>query len=65
MFNFSFKELKSEFKKIVWPDKKELAQKTAIVVVFCAVFAVITAFTIGCLSASVNSFRDYLFDEDE
>ena len=37
MFNFSFKELKSEFKKIVWPDKKELAQKTAIVVVFCAV----------------------------
>ena len=41
MFNFSFKELKSEFKKIVWPDKKELAQKTAIVVVFCAVFAVI------------------------
>ena len=41
MLNFSFKELKSEFKKIVWPDKKELAQKTAIVVVFCAVFAVI------------------------
>ena len=41
MFNFSFKELKSEFKKIVWLDKKELAQKTAIVVVFCAVFAVI------------------------
>ena len=40
MFNFSFKELKSEFKKIVWPDKKELAQKTAIVV-FCAVFEVI------------------------
>ena len=34
MFNFSFKELKR-------PDKKELAQKTAIVVVFCAVFAVI------------------------
>ena len=31
MFNFSFKELKSEFKKIVWPDKKELAKKPAIV----------------------------------
>ena len=41
MFNFDFKELKSEFKKVVWPDKKELAQKTSIVVVFCAVFAAI------------------------
>ncbi|MBQ7916288.1 MAG: preprotein translocase subunit SecE [Firmicutes bacterium] len=41
MFNFSFKELKGEFKKVIWPNKKELAQKTAIVVVFCAVFAVV------------------------
>lgn len=41
MFNFSLKELKGEFKKIVWPDKKELTQKTAIVVVFCAVFAAV------------------------
>lgn len=39
MFNFSFKELKSEFKKVVWPDRKELAQKTLIVVVFCAIFS--------------------------
>jgi preprotein translocase subunit SecE len=41
MFNFSFKELKGEFKKVIWPNKKELAQKTAIVVVFCAVFAIV------------------------
>ncbi len=41
MFNFSFKELKSEFKKVVWPDRKELAQKTLIVVVFCAIFSVV------------------------
>ncbi len=43
--DFSFKELKSEFKRIVWPDRKELTQKTLIVIVFCAVFsAVISAF---------------------
>ncbi len=41
MFNFSFKELKSEFKKVVWPDRKELAQKTLIVVAFCAIFSVV------------------------
>jgi len=41
MFNFSFKELKSEFKRIVWPDKKEVAQKTGIVIAFCAVFTAI------------------------
>ena len=41
MFNFSFKELKSEFKKVVWPDRKELAQKTVIVVLFCAIFPVV------------------------
>lgn len=43
MFNFSFKELKSEFKKIVWPGAKEVAQKSAIVIVFCIVFAAIIA----------------------
>ena len=41
MFNFSFKELKSEFKKVVWPDRKELAQKTLIVVACCAIFSVV------------------------
>ena len=43
MFNFSFKELKSEFKKIVWPGAKEVAQKSVIVIVFCIVFAAIIA----------------------
>ncbi|MBQ7064388.1 MAG: preprotein translocase subunit SecE [Firmicutes bacterium] len=41
MSNFDFKELKSEFKKIVWPDRKELVQKSLIVVAFCAVFSVV------------------------
>ena len=36
---FKWKELKSEWKRIVWPTKKELAQKTGIVIAFCAVFS--------------------------
>lgn len=38
---FKFKELKSEWKKIVWPNKKELAQKTGVVIIVCAVFSAI------------------------
>ncbi len=38
---FKVKELKSEWKKIIWPTKKELAQKTGIVIAVCAVFSVI------------------------
>ena len=38
---FSLKELKSEWKKIVWPGKKELAQKTGIVIIVCAIFTAI------------------------
>ena len=34
---FSWKELRGEWKKIVWPTGKELAQKTVIVIVFCGV----------------------------
>ncbi len=36
---FKWKELKGEWKRITWPTKKELAQKTGIVIVFCAVFS--------------------------
>ena len=39
---FKFKELKSEWKRIIWPTRKELVQKTGIVIVFCAVFTAIT-----------------------
>ena len=35
---FSLKELKSEWKKIVWPGKKELAQKTGIVIIVCTTY---------------------------
>lgn len=39
--SFKWKELKAEWKRIVWPTKKELAQKTGLVIVFCAVFSAI------------------------
>ena len=38
---FSFKELKSEWKKITWPGAKEVAKKTGIVIVVCAIFSVV------------------------
>lgn len=37
----SFKELKSELKKITWPNKKEILQKTGITLLVCAIMSVI------------------------
>ena len=38
---FSFKELNSEFKRITWPGKKEIVQKTGITLLVCAIMSVI------------------------
>ncbi len=38
---FSFKELKSEWNKITWPTAGEVAKKTGIVLVVCAILSVI------------------------
>ena len=35
----SMKATKSEFKKVVWPTKKEVASYTAVVIATCAIFA--------------------------
>ena len=37
----SLKELKSEIKKISWPNKKEILQKTGITLLVCAIMSVI------------------------
>ena len=37
----SFKELKSEIKRITWPGKKEVAQKTGITLLVCAIMSII------------------------
>ncbi|HCL00919.1 MAG TPA: preprotein translocase subunit SecE [Lachnoclostridium phytofermentans] len=36
-----FKGLKSEFKKIIWPDKESLAKQTVAVVVISTILAVV------------------------
>ena len=41
MSRFDFKELRSEFRRITWPGPMELAQKSLIVIVFCAVLSLI------------------------
>ena len=37
-----FREMKSELKKVVWPSLAQVYKNTVIVLVVCAVFAVIT-----------------------
>ena len=37
----SFKELKSEIKRITWPNKKEILKKTGITLLVCAIMSVI------------------------
>jgi preprotein translocase subunit SecE len=37
----SFKELKSEIKRITWPNKKEVLKKTGITLLVCAIMSVI------------------------
>ena len=37
-----FREMKSELKKVVWPSLAQVYKNTLIVLVVCAVFAVIT-----------------------
>ncbi|WP_041703792.1 preprotein translocase subunit SecE [Lachnoclostridium phytofermentans] len=36
-----FKGLKSEFKKIIWPDKESLAKQTVAVVVISTILAIV------------------------
>ena len=38
---FSFKELKSDFTRITWPGTKEIAQKTGITLLVCAIMSII------------------------
>ncbi len=37
-----FREMKSELKKVVWPSASQVYKNTVIVLIVCAVFAVIT-----------------------
>ncbi len=37
-----FREMKSELKKVVWPSASQVYKNTAIVLIVCAIFAIIT-----------------------
>ena len=52
-----FKGLKSEFKKIVWPDKESLAKQTVAVVIITAILSLI----IALLDAVVKFGIDVIF----
>lgn len=52
-----FKDLRSEFKKIVWPTKKTVLHNTGVVVVFMAVVAV----AIWCLDSLFLKFFELIF----
>ena len=46
-----FREMKSELKKVVWPTGKEVYKNTVIVLIVCAIFAIIT----GIMDFLLNS----------
>ena len=52
-----FKGLKSEFKKIVWPDKESLGKQTVAVVILTAILSLI----IALLDAVVKFGIDVIF----
>lgn len=39
-----FKNLKIEFKKIIWPDKKSAAKQTLAVIVVCIILGIIVRY---------------------
>lgn len=49
-----FRGLKSEFKKIIWPDKKSLGKQTVAVIIITAVLSVIIALLDAAVKFGVN-----------
>lgn len=37
-----FREMKSELKKVVWPSASQVYKNTCIVLIVCAIFAILT-----------------------
>ena len=49
-----WKNLKAEFKKIIWPDKKSLGKQTLAVIVITAVLSVIIALLDAVVKFGIN-----------
>ncbi len=48
-----FREMRSELKKVVWPSGKEVYKNTLVVLIVCAIFAIITYAMDALLNAGV------------
>ncbi|MCD7891913.1 MAG: preprotein translocase subunit SecE [Ruminococcus sp.] len=53
-----FKDLKSEFKKVVWPTRKTVVNNTAVVVVVVAIAAIL----VGALDAGFLKIMDLIYN---
>ena len=49
-----FREMRSELKKVVWPSAKQVYKNTCIVLIVCAIFAVITGVMDILLNAGIG-----------
>lgn len=49
-----FQSLKSEFNKIIWPDKEQLTKETAVVVVVSVILGIIIAILDMVLKYGIN-----------
>lgn len=51
-----FKGLKSEFKKIVWPDKESIAKQSIAVIVITTILGIIIAILDTAIKFGINLF---------
>lgn len=51
-----FKGLKSEFKKIIWPDKESLAKQSVAVIIVTVVLGAVIALLDGIIKLGINFF---------
>ncbi len=49
-----FREMKSELKKVVWPSASQVYKNTCIVLIVCAIFAIITLIMDFLFNGGIN-----------
>ena len=49
-----FKGLSTEFKKVIWPDRKDLARQTAVVIVATVILGAVIALVDFILGYGIN-----------
>ena len=56
-----FKAIKLEFKKIIWPDKNELAKKTLVVLVTAVCLGIVIAGINVCIQEGIQFLMNIQF----